>query len=392
MRSDEGPASPREEIPDWEAIARFLAGEGGVEESRAVAAWLDAHPADAALVRSVHAMGQVAFGAEPQPAGVDVEAALARVKARFGGGEESRVERSTAIPLRAGKPATHVASRDDQQAGRFAPRGGQMGAPPRSRAWMGWSGAGLAAAAALLLFVRTDRGRDATPPAASAPMALTTAAGARDSVRLPDGTHVLLGPASRLTWDARDPRVVTLEGVARFVVVHDAAHPFTVRAGDAVVRDVGTAFVVRAEGGADAGAIARVAVAVSEGAVSLATRATRDTLAANDGVTLHAGDRGELVAGSTVVQRGALAAADTAWTSGRLVYDGTRLELVIGDVARWYGVELRLADSALQARRLTASFDAADPPARVIDAVALALGATVTREAGGRVAVLHPGR
>ncbi|HEY0996965.1 MAG TPA: FecR domain-containing protein, partial [Gemmatimonadaceae bacterium] len=231
-----------------------------------------------------------------------------------------------------------------------------------------------------------DRGAGADR--AASPMALATAAGARDSVRLPDGTRVLLGPASRLTWDARDARVVTLEGMAHFAVVHDAAQPFTVRAGDAVVRDVGTTFVVRT----DAGASPRVVVAVSEGAVSLAVRGEQDPFDAHRAVTLAAGDRGELVGGSTtVVQRAALAASDTAWTSGRLVYTGTPLDRVVADVARWYGVELRIADRALLARRLTASFDASDPPARVVDAIALTLGARVTREAGGRIAMLHPG-
>ncbi|MHB1073304.1 MAG: FecR family protein [Gemmatimonadaceae bacterium] len=360
MRSDERPADPHEAIPpDWEGIARFLAGESGDDESRAVAAWLDAHPADAALVRSVHAVAGEAIGARAEPAQVDVEAALARVKARrtMGPGRD----RSRRVPR-----AT-------------------LSARPRARGWMGWSGGLLAAAAALLLFVRSDRGDDASR-AAPAPMLLATAAGARDSLRLPDGTRVVLGPASRLTWDARDARLVSLEGIAHFTVVHDAAHPFTVRAGDAVVRDVGTAFVVRA----DSGAMERVSVAVSEGVVSLARRAGHDPLGARDGVTLRAGDRGELAAGRTVVQRGGLDPADTAWAAGRLVYQATPLDRVIADVARWYDVHLRVADGALLARRITATFDARDPPDRVVNAIAVALGATVARESGGRVAVLRP--
>ncbi len=363
MRSDERPANPHEPVtPDWEAIARFLAGEGEGEadESRAVAAWLDAHPADAALVRSVHAVAGEAIGVRAEPARVDVGAALARVKAR------------------------------------------RARAQSRSRAWMGWSGGALAAAAALLLFVRGDRGdrgdRGEEPAGAApvAPMVLATAAGARDSVRLPDGTRVVLGPASRLTWDAREARLVSLDGIAHFVVVHDADHPFTVRAGDAVVRDLGTAFVVRTDSRTGTptatGAVARVSVAVSEGVVSLVARARRDSLAARDAVTLRAGDRGELAAGRVVVQRGAVDAADTAWVSGRLVYQAAPLDRVIADVARWYDAELRVADRALLARRITATFDARDPAERVVEAIAIALGATVTREGGGRVAVLHSAR
>lgn len=382
MRSDERPANPHEAIPpDWEAIARFLAGESGDVEARAIAAWLDAHPADAALVRSVHAVAGEAIGVRAELAAVDVEAALAQVKARRAMGVATTPERLVDAPR--SRASARVPDREPaRRAGRTT-----IDTRSRSRAWMGWSGGALAAAAALLLFVRSDRGNDASR-AAIAPMVLATAAGARDSVRLPDGTRVMLGPASRLTWDARDARLVSLEGIAHFTVVHDAAHPFTVRAGDAVVRDVGTAFVVRAESGAEP----RVSVAVSEGVVSLARHADRDAPAARAEVTLRAGDRGELAAGRTVVQRGGLQPLDTAWAAGRLVYQATPLDRVVADVARWYGVQLRVADGALLARRITATFDAQDPPERVVDAIALALGATVARERGGRVAVLHPVR
>ncbi|HWJ22481.1 MAG TPA: DUF4974 domain-containing protein, partial [Gemmatimonadaceae bacterium] len=71
---------------------------------------------------------------------------------------------------------------------------------------------------------------------------------------------------------------------------------------------------------------------------------------------------------------------------GRLAYDAAPLDVVRADLRRWYGVDLRVADSTLARRRLTASFDG-EPVARVLDVVALALGATVERS--GNVAVLR---
>ena len=96
---------------------------------------------------------------------------------------------------------------------------------------------------------------------------VATPVGVRDSVRLLDGTIVVLAPASRLTLAAdygEGERNVSLDGAALFAVVHDSAHPFAVHAGNAVVRDVGTAFTVRADD--DAGV---VRIGVTEGAVSV---------------------------------------------------------------------------------------------------------------------------
>ena len=70
--------------PDWEAIARYHAGESPADEARAVAGWLAANAPDAAMLatlddaieRAIHADASAMVG-EP-----DVEAALRTVKAR----------------------------------------------------------------------------------------------------------------------------------------------------------------------------------------------------------------------------------------------------------------------------------------------------------------------
>ena len=208
---------------------------------------------------------------------------------------------------------------------------------------------------------------------------LATAVGARDSLTLRDGTRIVLAPGSRLTVAAgygTHEREVTLEGEGWFSVRHDAARPFAVRVRGAVVRDIGTEFTVRSS----AGAGAPVRVAVHEGSVALATQGSGDSL------VLRAGDRGVVRAdGRLDAERGVVTPDDASWRSGRLVYRDASLADVQADLARWYGVELRI-DETLRTRRLTATF-AGDPVERVLSVIGLAVGGDVTRD--GAVATLH---
>src|ERR1051326_8813753 len=72
-----GEVDRRESQPDWEALARHLAGEDAHVDP-AVAAWLAAHPEEAARIEALDKTIRQ-FAAAPT---VDVEAALRRVPAR----------------------------------------------------------------------------------------------------------------------------------------------------------------------------------------------------------------------------------------------------------------------------------------------------------------------
>src|SRR5512140_462238 len=66
---------PNASPPDWDAIARFLAGESPAPEAARVDAWLAAHPDDRQLVE------RLGDAATVPVADVDVEGALLRVHA-----------------------------------------------------------------------------------------------------------------------------------------------------------------------------------------------------------------------------------------------------------------------------------------------------------------------
>lgn len=341
---DVGPGI-RDEAVDWERIARFLAGESPPGEVDEVRAWLAEDPARQALLSRLDGMMDLA--AAP-PAGLDVEAALQRVHARMDEAE------APVIPLR--------------------PRA----APAVTR--RGWASSPLLRiAAALLLLVggawlvmRMTGGTQAGM------QVYATSTGERDSLQLPDGTRVLLGPGSRLTVDGgygRAERQVELRGEAMFDVRHDAARPFAVRAGTGVVRDIGTAFTVQTGPGGD------LRVVVTSGAVAVrgaSQPAAQETV-------LRQGDRAVLAGGRVEAERAAATPEDLAWTRGELVFRDAPLAQVAADVRRWYGVELRADDADVAGRRLTASFNG-EPREQVLRVIALALGAEL--EVRGDTAVL----
>jgi transmembrane sensor len=329
---------------DWEVLARFMAGESPADEADAVRAWLAENPARHDVL---HALDTALAPVAAPPAGLDVEAALRSVHAKMDAPE------TPVIPFRA--PV------------RQAPA-------PRRSIPAPW----LRAAAAVVLLLGMWFGWQALRGRGTTMVVHSTGVGERDSLRLPDGTMVILGPASRLVLMdgyGEQARQVELRGEALFDVPHDDARPFTVHAGDGWVRDIGTTFSVTADSAAG------VRVVVTAGAVAL--RATEQP--GTEELVLRQGDRGTLAAGRMTAERAAATPDDIAWTRGRLVFRDTPVEQVSAELRRWYGVELR-ADPTVAGRRLTASFDG-EPAADVLRVIGLALGAELTLR--GDTAVLR---
>jgi len=327
------PSDASASAPDWEAVARFLAGESSAQESARVEHWFAAHPGDAELVSRLEASLESVAAA-----GVDVEGALARVR--------QRMERA------AGAPRLSVVA-------------------DTRRRWYAWPAVGLLAAAALLFtFVSLHR----APSAAATSRTYATGTGQRDSALLADGSRVILGPRSRLTVPSdygTAARSVELTGDAYFDVRHDAAKPFSVRVANAIVEDIGTVFTVESD------AHDTTTVSVLAGSVRL--RATNGAAT----TTLAAGDRGSLTASGNVrADRAAVVPADSAWTHGVLVFRDASIRRVAGELRRWYGVDLSVADSSLLNQPLTATFRGNDPVDQVLRNIALAIGGRVERQGG----------
>jgi transmembrane sensor len=339
----------------WEGLARYLAGQSTPEEERDMRARLASDPERSALVNALDA-------ALPRPDETplsprEVDAALASVMARRELGAD-----------RAAGPSPDVLP--------FAPRPSAQLRALRSR----WRSAGVRAAAAVLfvaglsLVWRANQPDPSTTPdgrTAAAAQIHRTRAGQIDTVRLADGSTVVLGPASRLTLGADfggKARELDFEGQAYFDVVHDDTRPFVVRTPSATLRDIGTTFSVLSD------SVGGTRVAVTSGAVDVvATRAS-----ASSPTVLHAGDRAEVSGERMRVERGVVTDVELSWTRGVLELHDAPLAVVAQELRRWYGVELIVTDSTIASRRLTATFDraTADDVGRVLAAV---LGGSVTR-------------
>ncbi|MFC3579941.1 FecR family protein [Sphingomonas hylomeconis] len=205
--------------------------------------------------------------------------------------------------------------------------------PPR---WQAWRRAALAVAAIGLATIGV-REFGATPPAV--PSVLQTPPGKVRTVRLADGSTIAMNGGTRLVLASADGRTLRLErGQATFTVTHDAAHPFTVAVGTAIVRDIGTVFdiVQRGSGAQIAVAEGRVAYHGSNGAIELAAG---QLLTERGGVVT--------IARQPVTQMG-------GWRTGRLSYQQAPLREVADDLGRALGVPMIL-DPAISARRFSGS-------------------------------------
>ncbi|MBK8250621.1 MAG: FecR domain-containing protein [Gemmatimonadetes bacterium] len=318
--------------PDWELAARHIAGEGDAGDRARMESFLRANPADAELLRALDTLSRKVPAA--LPSGLDVESALRRTRER----------------------------RDEASVVSLASR--RAGSPRPAIRWVGLA----AAAAVALVFARNWLVPTNTDGTVAGSVYRGTV-GQVDSVRLADGSVAMLAPGATLTIPAGFPaenRSLRLEGQGWFRATHEEEHPFTVLAGDAVVRDIGTVFSVRS------GVNGEVRVAVHEGAV-----AVRGTGAAAE-VQLSQGDEVMVAAGAVqAASRGTVPEGDADWTSGRLHFRDVSMEEFSRTVASWTGWVVRLEDPELRVLRVTQDLTLAEARQRMEEA-ALVLGARVT--------------
>jgi transmembrane sensor len=172
-------------------------------------------------------------------------------------------------------------------------------------------------------------------------------------VVLDDGSVVDLNTNSdvlvRLSGKRREVKL--LRGEGRFQVAHDEQRPFTVAAGGAAVRAVGTAFTVRVRESE------QVDVLVSEGKVAVASARVQRT------PPLNAGEAAMVLPDRVSVSRvePQALARRLAWTSGRLEFRGETLGQAVEEFNRYNRRQIRLSSTSLAALRVGGSFSATDP-------------------------------
>jgi ferric-dicitrate binding protein FerR (iron transport regulator) len=341
---------------DWTRLARYFAGECTAEEAEVTRRWIEEDPERQRLAEETRAAWHAAETPSVDPAEWDTPAAWQRLSARARARERSVTERSHLGVVR---PHRSVA------------------------ATRRWRAPALAAAAVIVAVAGAMLWRRLSEPATSVvatqPLReVRTVAGQRAVLTLGDGSRVVLAPSSVLRYDSTrfgvSSRELELEGEAHFTVAHmtDVSAPaFLVKTDRGVVRDIGTAFNVRAFQSEHA-----LQVVVSAGSVMLRER------------TLKRGDLARVdSAGVLDVRRGVNVDRYMAWTEGRLVFDDTPLREVIPELERWYDLDITITDASLGDRRFVATLREGAATS-ALELLAISLNLRIERH--GRAVTLSP--
>jgi len=341
--------------PSDELLSRFLRADCTSDESRAVQRWL-AQSADHA--RRLEGLRRLFGRSEGSPWDVD-----------------RMWEKIRAETLDANRPAV-----PHQALPRRMPRVAFQG-----RSWRTPIAASLLFALIGTASWMEFRSRTPEPAPTALDVTYQTRRGQTATVQLSDGSRVRLAPQSRLVIAAgfgNSLRELTLDGEAAFDVRHDAARPFRVRTATTVTEDVGTRFGVRAYRSEQ-----QVTVAVSEGAVALSRRVGSEAHQVRPtGVLLRAGDLGTLdPAGHIATAHGVAVGRALAWTRNELVFAKQPLSEVLATLARWYDLDIHVADPTVAAHPVTAEFSTQSPD-EMLQALAMAVDGVVERD--GRHVIL----
>jgi transmembrane sensor len=320
-------------------LDRYLAGEVSARDAEAVRQWLADDPEHGLLLEDLRLIKRVVAERAPESS---IDAAWAKAVKALDVAPQPRVSRRLLVAA--------------------------LAAAAVVIALIGWGGGGV--------LRRTPQWTE-----------YATTAAQRMVIRLEDGTQVTLAPKSRVRHPAdyrTAHRDLYLDGEAYFQVAPDSQRPLRVHTAGSVTEDLGTAFVVRAYANQTA-----TEVVVAEGHVALWRADT--TTASRPALVLGARDLARLdSAGVATLRRGVDVRRYLAWTRGVLGFDGTPLSDVVLTLERWYNVEIRLADSTLGARRLTATFTN-EPIDLVLKRIALTLGLRLER-GDGSMLLLRNGR
>jgi transmembrane sensor len=150
-------------------------------------------------------------------------------------------------------------------------------------------------------------------------------------VTLPDGSMVWLNRNSKLSYNAgheKRSRIVKLTGEAFFEVVHDASKPFTITAGNAKIKDIGTSFNV-----ISSNSNKQVEVFVKTGKVLLSGGSGEGEIILEPGFI------------GTINRSGASKKLNDdrnylSWNTGLLVYKGESLKKVFDDLKRVHNIDI----------------------------------------------------
>lgn len=204
------------------------------------------------------------------------------------------------------------------------------------------------------------------------PEAMIASADSTKQELLADGSKVFLNKHTKLTVEGGfngKKRRLKLEGEAFFEVVHDAQKPFVIEAGGIQIKDIGTAFNVKAQPGSDS-----VTVSVSEGIVDITNGEQTVQLMANQSLVY-------VRSTNTLGKTSNIPVNSAAYKTRIFRFKATTLEDVIATVNEVYGPIMILDNPKLANCNITVEFEN-QPPQTIVDIVTETLGLTYEKRNG----------
>jgi transmembrane sensor len=184
------------------------------------------------------------------------------------------------------------------------------------------------------------------------PEAIIASADTTQQQQLADGSQVFLNKHTKLTvvegFNGKQ-RKLKLEGEAFFNVVHNAEKPFVIDAGGVLIKDIGTAFNVKADPQSDS-----VSVFVTEGIVDISNGEKTVQLLANQSVVYIRSTK-EL---KTITN---VSANVASYKTKVFHFTASRLGEVITALNNVYGPFIELENADLAACRITVEFNNESP-------------------------------
>lgn len=186
----------------------------------------------------------------------------------------------------------------------------------------------------------------------------TLSDGQTATLRLGDGSVIKLNAGSTLRYPEKfgpDKREVYLEGEGFFSVNSDESRPFIVHAGRTTTRVLGTSFNIRAYDEENA-----LQVAVTEGKVAVSRGGDTEESESSDTETIYITKNQWITyrPSGQLIEKGEGDIRELiAWKDKKLVFTDKPLDHIADRLERWYNIDISLADSSFESRRMSASFE-----------------------------------
>lgn len=193
------------------------------------------------------------------------------------------------------------------------------------------------------------------------------------SVELSDGTKVYLNANSTLEYPTQfsgNTREITLTGEAFFDVTKDETKPFIVKVAQTKIQVYGTKFNVNSYNGKC------IKTALISGSVGVRAEGRDEIRIVPGQILLMNPENGEAVLNRVNIHK------YEAWLNGYFRCDNEEIEILLEDIAQWYGVEFFFESPASRQIKISASLNRNRSIEEVIELLSITSNTQIIKKGG----------